>query len=148
MKTFSNPTGMDHRNDTTINSKKTSQKRMAELSTLNAKSVYNQVYPLQKVDWSREVTDESAKAFVLVLLTSSHGANTESRILIDIWRELACKFGDVKFCQIRGDLCIDGYPDRNTPTIIIYKDGDIKKQIVTLRELQGPQTKIQGKSYS
>jgi len=119
------------------------QKRMAELSTLNAKSVYNQVYPLQKVDWSREVTDESAKAFVLVLLTSSHGANTESRILIDIWRELACKFGDVKFCQIRGDLCIDGYPDRNTPTIIIYKDGDIKKQIVTLRELQGPQTKIQ-----
>lgn len=117
---------------------------MAELSTLNIKSVYNQVYPLQKVDWSREVTEESQKAHVLVLLTSSHGTNTESSILIEIWRELARKFGDIKFCQIRGDLCIDGYPDRNTPTILVYKDGDVKKQIVTLQELKGPQTTTQG----
>ncbi|KIW07473.1 uncharacterized protein PV09_01441 [Verruconis gallopava] len=116
------------------------KKRMAELSTLSSKSIYNQVYPLQKVDWSREVTDESHKAFVLVLLTSSHGTNTESHLMIEIWRELARRFGDIKFCQIRGDLCIDGYPDRNTPTILIYKDGDIKKQIVTLRELRGSQT--------
>lgn len=120
------------------------KKRMAELSTLSIKSVYNQVYPLQKVDWSREVTEESHKAYVFVLLTSSHGTNTQSRILVELWRELSQKFGDVKFCQIRGDLCIDGYPDRNTPTILVYKDGDVKKQIVTLRELQGDQTSLQG----
>lgn len=106
--------------------------------------MYNQVYPLQKVDWSREVTEESHKAHVFVLLTSSHGTNTESQILVQIWRELARKFGDVKFCQIRGDLCIDGYPDRNTPTILIYKDGDVKKQTVTLRELKGAQTTLHG----
>jgi hypothetical protein len=121
---------------------------MAELSTLNIKSVYNQVYPLQKVDWSREVTEESQKAFIFVLLTSSHGTNTESQLLIQIWRELARKFGDLKFCQIRGDLCIDGYPDRNTPTVLVYKNGDVKKQIVTLRELKGSQTTIQGMSIS
>lgn len=121
-----------------------SQKRMAELSTLTIKSVYNQVYPLQKVDWPREVTEESHKAFILVLLTSSHGTNTESQILIEIWRELSKKFGEIKFCQIRGDLCIDDYPDRNTPTILVYKDADVKKQIVTLRELRGQQTTSQG----
>jgi hypothetical protein len=121
------------------------EKRLAELSSITKASTYNQVYPLQKPDYSREVTEESNKAFVCVLLTSSQGMNVETRVMIEIWRELAQKFGDVKFCQIRADLCIEGYPDRNTPTILVYREGDIRKQIATLRELQGPQTKAKGK---
>lgn len=123
------------------------QKRMAELSSITSKSVYNQVYPVQKADWSRDVTEESQKTYVFVLLTSSQGTNVESRIMVEMWRELAKKFGDVKFCQIRGDLCIEGYPDKNTPTILVYKDGDIKKQVVTLREFQGVQTKLPGRRF-
>jgi hypothetical protein len=118
---------------------------MAELSTVTTASVYNQVYHLQKPDYSRDVTEASAKAHVFVLLTSSHGTNVESRILIEIWRDLALRIGDVKFCQMRADLCIEGYPEKNTPTVLIYKDGDIKKQIVTLRDLQGVRTKAEGK---
>jgi len=117
------------------------QKRMAELSIISTRSVYNQVYPLQKPDWSREVTEESRKAFVFVLLTASQGMNVESRLMIEYWRELAQKYGDVKFGQIRGELCIEGYPDKNTPTILVYRDGDIKKQIVTLMQLKGVKTK-------
>jgi len=116
------------------------QKRMAELSAITTASVYNQVYPIQKPDWSKEVTEESSKAFIFVLLTSSQGTNAESRVLMEIWRELAARFGDIKFCQIRADLCIEGYPEKNTPTVLVYKDGDIRKQIVTLRELNGPKT--------
>lgn len=107
--------------------------------------MYNQVYHLQKPDYSKDVTEASQKAYVLVLLTSSQGTNAESRILIEIWRELAQRFGEAKFCQIRADLCIEGYPEKNTPTVLIYKDGDIKKQLVTLRELRGTQTKAAGK---
>lgn len=117
---------------------------MAELATTTAASVYNQVYHLQKPDYSRDVTEESQKAFIFVLLTSSQGTNTESRVLIEIWRELATRFGDVKFCQMRADLCIEGYPDKNTPTVLVYKDGDIKRQIVTLRELGGVRTSTKG----
>jgi len=120
------------------------QKRLNELSTLQTASVYNQVYPIQKPEWSVEVTEESKKAFVLVLLTSSSGTNMESRLMIELWRELAKKFGDTKFCQIQGDLCIEGYPDRNCPTVLVYKDGDIRRQIVTLKELSGDQTRIGG----
>ena len=120
------------------------KKRMQELSTINASSVFNQVYYLQKPDYSRDVTEASSKAYVLVLLTSSQGTNVESRIMTEIWRELAKRFGDVKFCQMRADLCIEGYPDKNTPTVLVYKDGDIKKQLVTLRELQGTRTTTQG----
>nr|POE62513.1 phosducin-like protein 2 [Quercus suber] len=119
------------------------QKRMNELATLQTASVYNQVYPVQKPDYPREVTEASQKSFVFVLLTSSTGTNIESQLLIELWRELARKFGDVKFCQMQADLCIEGYPDRNTPTVLVYKDGEIKRQIVTLKELSGTSTGIE-----
>lgn len=119
---------------------------MAELSTIATASVFNQVYPLQKPDYFKDVTEASNKAFVLVHLTSSLGTNTQSRLLTELWRDMARKFGDIKFCEIRADMCIEGYPERNTPTILIYRDGDIKKQVVTLRELGGEQTTIKGTS--
>lgn len=124
------------------------QKRMNELSELQSASVYNQVYPVQKPDYSREVTEASSKAFVLVLLTSSTGTNPESQLMIELWRELAKKFGDVKFCQMQANLCIEGYPDRNTPTVLVYKDGEIKKQIVTLKDLNGVKTNMEGEFAS
>lgn len=43
---------------------------------------------------------------------------------------------------MRADLCIEGYPERNTPTILIYKDGDIKRQLVTLKEMRGESTSV------
>ncbi|KAF7718440.1 Phosducin-like protein [Penicillium ucsense] len=117
------------------------QKRLAELSTLQQTSVFNQVYPLQKVDYAREVTEASNNAYVFVHLTSP-SANVESRVLTELWRQMAAKFGDIKFCEIRADMCIEGYPERNTPTILVYKDTEIRKQLVTLRELNGPRTKL------
>jgi len=78
----------------------------------------------------------------LVNLTSTVGGNVESRVLTEVWREAARKFGDVKFCEIRADMCIEGYPERNTPTILVYKDGDIKRQIVTLAQLNGVRTGV------
>ncbi|KAI4272969.1 MAG: hypothetical protein LQ337_004947 [Flavoplaca oasis] len=119
------------------------KQRMAELSAISRASVFNQVYPIQKPDYSRDVTDASNCAFVLVHLTSSLGTNTESRLLTELWRELARKYGDIKFCEMKADMCIEGYPDKNTPTILVYHDGDIKRQVITLRELAGLKTGIQ-----
>lgn len=120
---------------------------MAELSTIARASVFNQVYPLQKPDYSRDVTEASNQAYVVVHLTSSLGTNTESRLLTELWREMARKYGDIKFCEIRGDMCIEGYPDRNTPTILVYHNEEIKRQIVTLKELAGARTGIKGISW-
>ncbi|RJE16930.1 phosducin family, partial [Aspergillus sclerotialis] len=61
-------------------------------------------------------------------------------VLSELWRQAARKYGDVKFCEMRADLCIEGYPEKNTPTILVYKDGDIKRQIVTLAQLNGVRT--------
>ena len=121
-----------------------SNQRLAELSTIATASTFSQVYPLQKPDYARDVTEASKKSFVFVHLTSSLGTNIESQLLTELWRDVARKFGDIKFCEIRADLCIEGYPERNTPTILIYRNGDIKKQIVTIRELGGKETSIKG----
>ncbi|EEH48887.1 uncharacterized protein PADG_04966 [Paracoccidioides brasiliensis Pb18] len=118
------------------------QKRFEEMSRLQKKSIHNQVYPLQKPDYAKDVTEASSKYFVMVNLTSSAVNNIESQLLTELWRQLAMKYGDIKFCEMRADMCIEGYPDRNTPTILAYKDGDIKRQIVTLKELGGPKTTL------
>lgn len=95
------------------------------------------MYPISKPDYSREVTDASATGPVLVNLTSGLGTNVESRVLSELWRRAAAEFGEVKFCEIRGDMAIERYPDRNCPTILIYHNGDIIKQVVTLMTLGG-----------
>lgn len=119
------------------------QKRMAEINALAKASKFGSVYPLQKVDFTKEVTEASNDAFVFVYLSSSTDGNVESRVLSELWPHLAQKFGDVKFCQIRANMCIEGYPERNCPTVLVYKDGDIQRQLVTLRELQGVRTKLE-----
>ena len=38
---------------------------------------------------------------------------------------------------MRGDLAIEGYPDKNCPTILVYNKGDIVMQVVTLATIGG-----------
>lgn len=85
----------------------------------------------------KQVTEASVNGPVLVNLTSGLGTNVESRVLTELWRRAAVEFGEVKFCEIRGDMAIEGYPDRNCPTILVYDKGDMVKQVVTLITLGG-----------
>lgn len=61
----------------------------------------------------------------------------ESRVLGELWRRVAAEYGEIKFCEIRGNLAIEGYPDKNCPTILVYHKGDIVKQVVTLLTMGG-----------
>ena len=118
------------------------QQRMNEMNALATKSKYGAVVPISKPDYQREVTEASKNVPVLVNLTSGMGTNIESRVLTELWREAAKEFGEIKFCEIRGDQAIEGYPDRNCPTILVYKDGEMVKQIVTLVLLDGVRTSM------
>jgi hypothetical protein len=113
------------------------QQRVQELASLTKKAVHGTVYPISKPDFVKEVTEASINGPVLVNLTSGLGTNVESRILTELWRKAAREYGEVKFCEIRGDMAIEGYPDRNCPTILVYDKGDIVKQVVTLVMMGG-----------
>ncbi|KAF4122841.1 phosducin [Geosmithia morbida] len=119
------------------------QKRMAELNELQKKAIHGTVYPISKPEYQREVTDASNKGPVFVNLTSSMGTNVESRVLSELWRQAAHEYGDIKFCEVRAAQAIENYPDRNCPTILVYKNGDIVKQVVTLATMGGTRTNMQ-----
>ncbi|KAI0551463.1 thioredoxin-like protein [Xylaria curta] len=118
------------------------QKRMQELNNLTKKSIHGSVYPISKPDYAREVTEASNTGLVFVNLTSALGTNIQSRVLSELWRQAAKEYGDIKFCEIRADKAIENYPDRNCPTILVYKNGDIVKQIVTLMTIGGVRTSM------
>lgn len=113
------------------------QKRMQELASLKTKAVHGSVYPVSKPDYARDITEASKNGPVFVNLTSSLGTNIESRVLSELWKQAAQEYGDIKFCEMRADKAIENYPERNCPTILVYKNGDIAKQIVTLMTLGG-----------
>ncbi|PHH69629.1 hypothetical protein CDD82_7628 [Ophiocordyceps australis] len=118
------------------------EKRMQEMRSLQKKAIHGSVYPISKPDYQREITEASINGPVLVNLTST-GANVESRVLSELWIQAAKEYGDVKFCQMRASQAIENYPDRNCPTILVYKNGDIVKQVATLATLGGPRIKMQ-----
>ncbi|KAI1158039.1 thioredoxin-like protein [Nemania serpens] len=118
------------------------QKRMRELNSLTKKSIHGSVYPISKPDYAQQVTEASNSGPVFVNLTSALGTNIESRVLSELWRQAAKEYGDIKFCEIRADKAIENYPDRNCPTILVYKNGDILKQIVTLVTIGGVRTSM------
>ncbi|KAI1821417.1 thioredoxin-like protein [Xylaria intraflava] len=118
------------------------RKRMQELNNLTKKSIHGSVYPISKPDYAREVTEASNNGPVFVNLTSALGTNIESRVLSELWRQAAKEYGDIKFCEIQASKAIENYPDRNCPTILIYKNGDIVKQIVTLVTIGGVRTSM------
>ncbi|KAI5779092.1 phosducin family protein [Geopyxis carbonaria] len=110
------------------------QRRRAELSALQRREVHGAVYPLQKADYARDVTEASKGCSVLVLLTAD---NDESRVLRGLWRTAAERWRDVKFCEIRGDMCIEGYPARNCPTVLVYMKGEMERQVIGLGQMGG-----------
>lgn len=112
------------------------QRRLQELNALQKKSKHGSIYPITKPEYSREVTEASQEGPVFVNLTSSVG-NVETRILSELWRQAAQEYSDVKFCEMRASQAIEGYPEKNCPTILVYNKGDIVKQIVTLMTVGG-----------
>src|SRR5690606_35587384 len=58
--------------------------------------------------------------------------------------QLSSKFKATKFVKIRAREAIRNYPDRNLPTLLIYKEGDVRKQFITLKELGGESMTVKG----
>ena len=50
--------------------------------------------------------------------------------LRDQLRTLAKRYQRSKFTAIVGDKCIPNYPDKMLPTLILYRGGAIKEQLV------------------
>lgn len=71
----------------------------------------------------------------------------ESEIMSRHLKTLAKAYPSTKFVSIRGDMCIANYPDKNIPTLLIYRKGQLVKQVVGMGgdvELKGMRTSVLG----
>ena len=61
-------------------------------------------------------------------------------------KTLAAMYPATKFCSIVADMCIEGYPDRNVPTLLLYRGGQLVSQAAALGKPLGlrPPLALQG----
>lgn len=59
-------------------------------------------------------------------------------------RHLAVKFPTVKFLKSISTTCIPNYPDKNLPTVFVYFEGEMKKQLIGPLDLRGPNLSYEG----
>ena len=96
--------------------------------------------PINKKEYEDEVTKGSNDTFVLVHLSLQ--SSLQSRLLGSILSTLATKFPEIKICDIPAQRCIENYPESNCPTLIIYHNGNVVKQYITLTQLGGNATTL------
>ena len=69
----------------------------------------------------------------------------ECKLLAAVFSEFAAKYPNIKCLKIVGDQCIENYPDKNMPTILVYGPKDTRHQFVGLSMLGGSRTRVKGK---
>eukprot|EP00842_Homolaphlyctis_polyrhiza_P005076 jgi/Hompol1/556/HPOL_000374-RA len=111
------------------------RQRIADLKAQVAGERFGRVVQISKTDYTVEVTEASKSASVVLHLFQDY--NPACKLLNAILDRLADKHKATKFLKIVADLCIPNYPDRNLPTVLIYKDGEIVKQLIGLDMLGG-----------
>ncbi|CCG26056.1 Plp2 protein [Candida orthopsilosis Co 90-125] len=116
------------------------KKRMNEIKKLSEKKKYGSVLPISKNEYEGEITKAPKRTTVLVHLSLQ--SSLQSRLLGSLLSELARKFPELKICDIPAQRCIENYPESNCPTLIIYRDGNVLKQYITLTQLGGNATTL------
>jgi len=71
----------------------------------------------------------------------------QCKLLAVVLTDFARKYPMLKILKIPGDQCIEGYPDRLMPTILVYGPNEYRGQVVGLADLGGNNTRVPGKQH-
>eukprot|EP00904_Undaria_pinnatifida_P009152 jgi/Undpi1/5367/HiC_scaffold_2.g00648.m1 len=112
---------------------------MAEMKAKAAAARFGELYEISKADWVREVTDASKSVTVVAHLYED--GIVECRVMEAALRSIADKFREVKFVKIRSQQAVEKWPEANLPTLFIYRDGALAKQLIRIDALGGKQMK-------
>jgi hypothetical protein len=114
------------------------EKRLAELKAKQQGAIYTGGYKLiGRGDFVREVTEESKKPGVWVVVHLFAESNPECVALHRAFETLAKKYMAVRFLKIIGHHCIEGYPEENLPTFILYNKGECQHHIIGAKQCNG-----------
>ncbi|XP_012225456.1 viral IAP-associated factor homolog [Linepithema humile] len=111
------------------------QKRIAEMKELANKSKYGEVREISAEDYVREVNNAGEDVWVVLHLYKS--GIPLCTLINQHLANLARKFPVTKFLKSISTTCIPNWPDSNLPTIFIYHNGNMAKQIIGPLEFRG-----------
>ncbi|KIM28823.1 hypothetical protein M408DRAFT_329265 [Serendipita vermifera MAFF 305830] len=115
------------------------EKRLKEMKKEQKLHRFGDLLPISRDEYTREVAEASKvdgpgepkdRGTGVVCFLYKEGMHPPSVRLRDQLRTLAKKYPRSKFTAIVGDKCIPNYPDKMLPTLILYRGGAIKEQLV------------------
>ena len=109
------------------------QQRISELQEKNRQKVHGEVLEISRDQWTREINAASSLSWVFVHLYEDYVKDCV--VLNRVLAEIARKHADVKFVKIRAKTAVPDWPDGNLPAAYLYKDGEMRKQLVGSREM-------------
>ncbi|WVW82694.1 hypothetical protein I302_104705 [Kwoniella bestiolae CBS 10118] len=142
------------------------RKRMTEMKKQEKRGRFGSMEPLAREDFVKEVTEGSKLSLdgevpepqdedeeeegkgkgglrgtgvVVFLYKDSVPLSQHLRPLL---QQLAAAHPSTKFLSIPAGLCIPNYPDKNVPTLLIYRNGEISGNVVAGMGLKGMKTTV------
>merc|ERR1712106_491482 len=100
--------------------------RMAELKHTQSKDKYGTVLDINGQSWKQEVNQAGDNIWVIVHLYDK--GVMLSNILNNHFVQLANKYKHVKFVRGVAKECVPNYPDKNLPTVFVYRNGTLAIQ--------------------
>jgi len=118
---------------------------MEQMKSAAKRELYGVVYSIREQDYVKEVSQAPKDTYVVVHLYAS--TESDCAILNKYLDVVATKFRSVKFCKIKAQEAIHNYPNHKCPTILIYYNTHIIKQIEKLDYFGGQRTSSQSIEY-
>merc|ERR1712227_368088 len=100
--------------------------RMAELKAKQSKDKFGTVVDINGQTWKQEVNQAGDDIWVIVHLYDK--GVMLSNILNNHFVNLASKYKHVKFVRGVAKECVPNYPDKNLPTVFVYRNGTLAIQ--------------------
>lgn len=110
-------------------------KRIAELRELATRSKFGTVREITGQEYVDEVNKAGEDIFVVLHLYAK--GIPFCSLINQYLTVLAQKFPTVKFLRSIAQTCIPNFPEKNLPTIFVYRNGQMRKQFLGEHELRG-----------
>lgn len=120
-------------------------KRMAEMKALAEREKFGTVREISGQDYVDEV-NKAGEGIHVVLHLYKQGI-TLCALINQFLTNLAARNPEVKFLRSIASTCIPNFPEKNLPSIFIYYEGQMQKQIIGPIELRGEKLTLNELEY-
>lgn len=117
-------------------------KRIAEMKASALTNKFGEVREISAEDYIQQVN--KAGEGIYVILHLYRNGIPLCTLINQFLHVLAAKFPATKFLRSISTTCIPNFPDKNLPTIFIYKDGEMVKRLIGPETFNGMNLKLEG----